>query len=332
MLIDRVERTQDETSLEGLSDDAIKELFKTKVNAELQDLCIRPLEKFARPDIPHATISTKKNHKETLAHLIQVTEDRVRQHFATEASVMTSIAQRVDPRLKIKASIEVGKRKYWIALASSAAFKNRTTWDCLHVLHTDIVTVWNFRNPHHYLDSSEFRTLIVNMVDKLDVGPTADPNKKIAMRLSVVASIAGIMAALAGPAAPIVVPIAAGLVIAAWVYDVYQVSRAVLQRFMAYIVDLTLVLQTLYLVSENEELSRRGIKLAVASYNASISGEVHARIQEYDRELTPLDRRDRNTLDKIIELMQLYSLDAEAISNLRKEVPAVGSAPDEPWE
>ena len=35
--------------------------------------------------------------------------------------------------------------EYWTALAS---FKDRKTWACMHVLHTDIVAVWNFRDPH----------------------------------------------------------------------------------------------------------------------------------------------------------------------------------------
>lgn len=50
--------------------------------------------------------SAKADHEETLARLIQITEERVCKHVATEASVMTSIAQRVDPALKFKASIE----------------------------------------------------------------------------------------------------------------------------------------------------------------------------------------------------------------------------------
>jgi hypothetical protein len=37
-------------------------------------------------------------------------------------------------------------------------------------------------------------------------------------------TIAGIVAALAGPAAPIVLPIAASFVLAKWVYDVYRQS------------------------------------------------------------------------------------------------------------
>ncbi|KAG2348295.1 hypothetical protein BDR05DRAFT_995709 [Suillus weaverae] len=333
MLIDRVERTLDETSLNGLSNEAIKELAKKKADAELQDICIGPLEKFAGPDIPHVKISTGEDHKETLTHLIQITEKCVGQHSAPEAAVMTSIAQRVHPGLKIQASIEVGKRRYWKALASSTTFMNRTTWDCLYVLHTDIVRVWNFYDPHHYLHSQEFREMMVKMVDKLEVGPTADPTKTIAIGLSMVGTIAGIVSALAGPAAPIVVPIAASAVFAVWVHDVYQISHAVLQRFMSYIIHLTLVLQTLYLVSESQELTRRAIKLAVAAYLASpMSGEVHTWIQDYDRQLTILDRADRDTLDKIIEIMQIYSIDAAQMSKLRAQIPPVDSVSDEPWE
>jgi hypothetical protein len=42
--------------------------------------------------------------------------------------------------------------------------------------------------------------------------------------MSMVGSIAGIVAALGGPAAPIVMPIAGCFVLAKWVYDVYQRS------------------------------------------------------------------------------------------------------------
>jgi hypothetical protein len=94
----------------GLSSSAVKEFIKNKADVELKEICIGPLEKFAGLDVPYATVSTKEEHAETLARLIQITEDRVCKHVATEASVMTSIAQRVDPGLKFKASIDVGKR------------------------------------------------------------------------------------------------------------------------------------------------------------------------------------------------------------------------------
>ncbi|KAG2115594.1 hypothetical protein BD769DRAFT_1752585 [Suillus cothurnatus] len=311
----------------------VQDLVKKGAEDKLQEVCVAPLETFTEFSIPHVTVSTNKNHKETLARLIQTTEKLVCEHVGIDASVMTSIAQRVDPGLNIKASIEVGKRKYWKALASSVPFKNRSMWDCLHVLHTDIVNVWNFQDPHDYLCAPEFRRLMTNMVDELDVGPTVNPNKHLAFGLSIVGAIAGIVSALSGPAAPIVVPIAAGVVIASWVYEVYQQSRPALQRFMKYIIDLTLVLQTLYLVSENQELSRRAIKLAFKSYHDSpTSGEVHTRIQEYDKQMTFLERADRDSLDQFIKLLQSYGIGTEEMSDLRGKLPAVDLSSDEPWD
>jgi len=176
-------------------------------------------------------------------------------------------------------------------------------------------------------------------------------NVRSAFGLSIVGAIAGIVSALSGPAAPIVVPIAAGVVIASWVYEVYQqsyvlirilhrknndrslLSRPALQRFMKYIIDLTLVLQTLYLVSENQELSRRAIKLAVKSYHDSpTSGEVHTRIQEYGKQMNFLERADRDSLDQFIKLLQSYNIGAEEMSDLRGKLPAVDLSSDEPWD
>jgi len=332
-LLDRVERTMNKSSLKGLSKEAVKELIKKSAEDKIQEVCIAPLEKFAGSDIPHVTVSTNGTHEETLARLIQTTEKLVCEHVGIDASVMTSVAQRVDPGLKIKASIEVGKRKYWKALASSVPFKKRSMWDCLHVLHTDIVNVWNFQDPNDYLCSPEFRTLMTNMVNELDVGPTAEPDKTLSFGLTIVGTIATVVSALSGPAAPIVIPIVASVVIASWVYDVYEQTRPVLQRFMKYIIDLTLVLQTLYLISENQELSRRAIKLAVKSYHSSpMSGEVHNRIQEYDRQLTLWQRADRDSLGQFVELLQSYNISAGEVSDLRANLPAMDLWSDEPWD
>jgi len=248
---------------------------------------------------------------------------------------MTSIAQRVDPKLKIKASIDIGKRKYWKALGSTAAFKGNTVAACLQVLHIDIVRVWNFKDPHGYLYSDEFKDLMARLVGKLDVGSTANPNQTMMVGLSTVAAIAGIVSALSGPAAPIVVPIAASVVLAKWVHDVYQISRVVLQHFVAYIVDLTLVLQMLYLVFDNQELTRRSIKQAMKSYIGSTMNAVHGRIKtkrdDGHLHLPLSESADKVTLDMIVELMEKCSIDASEIAGLRAKIPAVESVPDEEW-
>ncbi|KAG2746331.1 hypothetical protein P692DRAFT_20836127 [Suillus brevipes Sb2] len=333
-LLDRVERTLDNSALKGLSKDAIQELTKKTAKDKLQNVCIAPLEKFAGSDIPHVTVSINGEHGEMLAHLIHTTKELVCKHVGIDASVMTSVAQRVDPGLKIKASIDLHLclSEYWKALASSIPFKNRSMLDCLRVLHTDIVNVWNFQDPHGYLCSPEFRTLMTNMLDKLDVRST-DPNNNVTIVLSTVYTIATILAVLVEPAAPIVVPIATGVVIAKWAHEVYQRSRVALQRLMKYIMDLTLVLQTLALVAGNQKLSRKAIKLAVKSYHDSpMSGQVHSQIQEYDRQLTIRERADRDSLDQLVELLQSYNISAEEMSVLRGKLPAVDLLSDEPWD
>ncbi|KAG1894960.1 uncharacterized protein F5891DRAFT_1060617 [Suillus fuscotomentosus] len=142
-----------------------------------------------------------------------------------------------------------------------------------------------------------------------------------------------IVGMMSEPAAPIIVPIPASVVLATWVYEVYQISHAVLQCFMSYIIHLTLVLQTLYLVSDSQGLTRRAIKLAVASYLASpLSREVHTRIQAYDMQLMILGRADHDTLDKIAEVMQFYSIDETHMSESKlREKPLVDLSSDEPW-
>jgi hypothetical protein len=105
-----------------------------------------------------------------------------------------------------------------------------------------------------------------------------------------------------------------------------------LHHFIAYIVDLTIILQTLYLVSDSQVLTRRAIKLAVTAYHDSTTSvDVHNRIQADDWNLPLLDSADRDTLAKIVELMDAFSIEAGEISGLRAQIPAVGSVPDEQW-
>ncbi|KAG2029008.1 hypothetical protein BDR03DRAFT_1019025 [Suillus americanus] len=68
MLVDRVYHALDPSSLEALSNGAVKELMKNKVEAELQEIGIGILEKFIGP---HATFSStgtaKEDHENALA-------------------------------------------------------------------------------------------------------------------------------------------------------------------------------------------------------------------------------------------------------------------------
>ncbi|KAJ8597091.1 hypothetical protein M405DRAFT_928361 [Rhizopogon salebrosus TDB-379] len=216
--------------------------------------------------------------------------------------------------------VVAGYRK---VLVSTAAFEGNMVKE---VLHIDIVRVWNFSDPEGYLDSEEFKNLMVNLVDKVDVGSSVNLNRNMLVGLSKAAAIARTVSALPGPAAPIVAPIAASVVLAKWVLDMYKISRA--PYFVAYIVDLTLVLQTLYLLCDSQELTRRSIKLAMKSYlESDVYVRIHYRIKKHDGDL-PLSE----TLDMIAKLMDECSIDVSEISGLRACIPLFGSVPDERGE
>jgi len=88
----------------------------------------------------------------------------------------------------------------------------------------------------------------------------------------------------------------------------------------------------LYLVSNNEDLTRRTIKLAVAAYcSSSTIEEVHDRIKKYDGYLPLLNRMDQETLAMIEGLMNEFSIEASEIPGLRAKIPVINSQPDEPW-
>ncbi|KAI6095741.1 hypothetical protein EDD16DRAFT_1501369, partial [Pisolithus croceorrhizus] len=217
-------------------------------------------------------------------------------------------------------------------LRSSPNFAGHTVWECLYVIHTDIVRVWNLQAPH--LLSKEFGELMVKMVEDLHV-PDA-PNSASILGGSLVAAVSAVLGALANPAAPIVIPIVAGLALGSWAYCVYCQScvfALFLQRFIAFIVDLTHVMETLFIITEgrHERVGRRAIKLAYNAYNDSeVKAWAHAQIESY-REL---DGRDA-ALEMIERLIKPADSDDNANgyhAEIRKLVlDPVNLSQDEPW-
>ena len=162
-------------------------------------------------------------------------------------------------------------------------------------------------------------------------------------------SLAGILAACAGPTIPIVLPIAASLVVAKWAYDVYQQSyvfqllvyyrptsktyrQLILQRLMAYIVDLTIVTQMIFglVVNAQLRLSRRLIKLAFTTYSESWERvRVHSEIEEHVKRA---GRADRDAaLAKILQLIENYRMKSEDMEELQSKMAGFANVEDEPW-
>ncbi|KAG1731733.1 hypothetical protein EDD22DRAFT_927929 [Suillus occidentalis] len=294
----------DEAALEALKIDT------------LNKLCIQPLKEVAGTDILHTIVSTQKEYESTIRQLIDVTTTNVEKFVASEAALTMMIAQRVDIGLKIKASIA--------GIGSSMNFTGFTMLDCLSVIHKDVIDVWNFNDPHCHLASDQFKALMLKDLDKTDLPHTGEA---FDFGLSVVSKVTAILASLAGPLAPIVVSVAAGVVLIKWAYDMYQRTNIVLQQIMTYIVDLTCIMQILFLLASTGPISPRVIKIAIKAYEKAGKSNVHSEIQSH---ASVTHSGGDDALGMIVKLINDHSIKAEDVQGLRTKIGLpVGSQVDE---
>jgi len=134
------------------------------------------------------------------------------------------------------------------------------------------------------------------------------------------ATVAGIVSGVIPPAAPFAIPIAAGLVFAAWVYKVYLTTPQVLRGLMGYIIDLTIVMQSLFWLTraraEAESkavgnpiatvpLSKRLVELAYKAYATDEhSRTVHAEIRQFVKRTIAL--KPELVLGQIVKLIETH--------------------------
>ncbi|KAG2085647.1 uncharacterized protein F5147DRAFT_588878 [Suillus discolor] len=291
----------------------------------LEDLCIQPLKEVAGSDILHTTVSTEEEYESTIRQLIDLTTTSVEKFVASEAALVMMIAQRADIGLKVKASIVIGKKRYWRGLAASVNFKGFTMSDCLSVIHKDIIDVWNFNDPHCHLASDQFKELILKDLDKADELMPKGPDMTDLPSEFGLATITAILTLLAG-AFP---PIAAGVALVEWARDVYQHTNIVLQRIMTYIVDLTCVMQILFLLAPTGPISRHVIKIATKAYEGACKNKVHLAIQSYC--VSAICRGEGDALEKIVRMIEDHSIKAEEVRGLRAQIGRVDPKADEEW-
>ncbi|KAG8777722.1 hypothetical protein FRC15_011152 [Serendipita sp. 397] len=323
-----------------LNDEEIFNLGRQNANQAFEGECVEPFRMSSNVRIPYKAVSTQQGYETTLADLIQITFENVQLHVSPEAAVSTAIAQKPNSTVKIEGCITVGKLRYWRSLASSVSFPGKTLKACLDVIHTDIIEVWRLADPNLNLKSKEFKALMSNLVDKSVQGnvPTS-PNKGLAAGVPILAAVAAIVGALSGPAAPIVIPIVGAFVLAKWAYDVYRASRSNLEHLMAYIIDLTLVMQNIFwLVNATNgtyPTTRRLIKLAFRAYSESATkGRVHVLIEEHVRQFKPfIPGGPDATLEAIENIIHQCTINLDEMIRRRQEMPAFGTGEEEePWD
>ncbi|KAG5652781.1 hypothetical protein H0H81_003661 [Sphagnurus paluster] len=314
--------------------------FESRARTKLDELCFKPFKEcVGEVNVPYVVVSTKPKYKDTLDELISRTQELV-VNYIESAGIVTGIAQRASREVKIETLITVGRKKYWQCIGAGFNLPGHTIRQYLEVIHTDIINVWNFNDPHMYLSCEAFRQMMYTTME-VQVPQDGSPgNKALFGGVSLVGTLAGVVSGLAAPAAPIVVPIAAAVVLAVWLNDVYTQSRIMLQRLMTYIVQLIVITQLVSWLQETfkveeEELTRRIIKLSVEVYKRSGQGEtIEAEVKQYAIHANLM--APNAAFQKIVELIQksriafktnlVSSKTAELFKNF--EI----NAPDDKWD
>ncbi|KAF7333938.1 G domain-containing protein [Mycena sanguinolenta] len=328
VLCRRMERTLTEEQVK-LDANQVQRLCSQRAEDEFKKICLAPLQNMD-PTPRHARTSglgaNGSRDRRGLADLIKTTlhlmgETRgfarkvlmnVNNAQITETVWFTSaIAQRGSAQANIDGSIKIGMRKYWRGIASSTRFPGFKLQNCLNTLHIDIVTSWNFSDPDELLHCDEFLQKM-QQVTQLVV-PKEDETKDWFGNLKDVFAAAG----TAGTFHPVALPIVAGIglsgVFIKWLATVYKrtSSPETLRLFMGYIVDLTLVLDQLFVIVSAlppaNLLTHTEIDAALGKYTADAVNSVHAEIRKYCNEATfGKICRSNKAEEKITELIEKH--------------------------
>ncbi|KAJ7217465.1 hypothetical protein C8J57DRAFT_277177 [Mycena rebaudengoi] len=167
-----------------------------------------------------------------------------------------AIAQRSNAQASIDASIRVGRKRYWCGLISDI-FLGFTMRSVLEVLQKDIVNVWNMHDPEKHLQKPEFLALLLALVE--DLSDEATNNYPLTEK--------AVQAIIENPAAIVIAgPTAIFVLFAEWVRGTYKKTKSSVCCVIAFIIDLTLTMDTLfYLV-----LSRGQTPIKIALVNTAL--------------------------------------------------------------
>ncbi|KAI6043665.1 hypothetical protein EDC04DRAFT_634294 [Pisolithus marmoratus] len=292
----------------------------------LQEYCIQPIQDFTGDtDIAHVAVSSKPKYEQSLQDLISLTQEQVSKRFTSRENQVLPVLPTRENLSKLKAdlSIDVGKQRYWRALGASANIRGYTMKDCLYVIHAGIVSVWNFYDPCKYLYCEEFRNLMMNTVEKVDVPP--ESNAELSRSETIPESpIPRILLA------PVILPIKALITPGKWVYETYQRVKSFPAKFMAYIVDLTHVLEILFSLTaamREKKLTRTAIKLSYkAYYGSEWMAHTHTDIKSFECRST-----DRAAVLEKIASMISSGDGVVRVSRALEMMPSVDLERDEDW-
>jgi len=304
-LISRMEEYLSDEEL-NLSDDEISQLCLQKANAEFEKSCVEPLRNVDSKLI-YAKTSVDNHYRDTLANLINRTQTLVERDVEGDVWIVSAMAQRASAQAKIDSSIEVGMKQYWQSLAASTKLVGWSLEQCLAALHCDVVFSWNFNDPDNLLIGKDFQDRIMTLAQL--VTPEPSEAQSWFQNTDQIQSMMGVTTVFAAAGAPAIAAIGLSILFLKWITGIYQRSPEVLRCLMGYIVDLTLVMDQLFLntlpLKPPRLLTNEQIDAALEDYKNTEGYKVHRAIREYVNKSTFGDiLKSNNAQEKMIELIR----------------------------
>ncbi|KAG1739226.1 hypothetical protein EDD22DRAFT_330941 [Suillus occidentalis] len=240
------------------------------------------------------------------------------------------IAQRAHIGLKIKASIAIIRKRYWRGIAVGMNFIGFTMLDCFSKIHEDIVGVWNLYDPDGHLVSEKFKNPIVNDLDK-----NFPHTGEAVSGFDLITKIMALLEPLAhadptGVFSTVVMTFSTAVVVVGWAYETYQQTNDALQRIMTYIVDLTCIMQILFLLCSHlrppppagpipppKPISLSAIKIAIDAYEGAGKSNIHSEVKS---RVSVAHAKGDDVLDEIDKLINHHSIKDEEVQDLRRKL------------
>ncbi|KAJ7291883.1 hypothetical protein C8J57DRAFT_1274144 [Mycena rebaudengoi] len=298
----------------GRTPEDIYRLCAEKAEPIFREHCITPLAELnAKLNVKLSWVRTSglsakgpNPDREALYNLVHTTCNLVQKDMGLDASIVYAMAQRASAELKINTCVEVGMKRYWAGLASSTHFPGWTLEECLETVHKEMTESWNFYDPDDHL-------VKVNFMDHVKIiAQLATPDEteatswfKTEDREAAQTWIGLAGATLATSAGPVIGTLGVTAWFAKFVADLYHNTPQTLRCFMAYLVDLTLVLHELFYVlpiAPPRRVTEENIAIAFERYNESDLGRVHSEVRRY----VSAGDWEREAAEKKMKMLILY--------------------------
>ncbi|KAK7026312.1 G domain-containing protein [Favolaschia claudopus] len=286
---------EQELTDEEMDSDECDENVTQRSATKFVEICLRPLERFNSVRYAQTSGLTEGMHvdRAALRLLVEATQDMVKENVW----FVTAVAQRTSARAKVDSSINIlivfhasgsNSLGYWLGLASTTKLFGSPLQTCLKTIHFEITASWNFNDPDELLTNDTFKQKLYSLIQF--VVPEDKEIRTWFDNVDPFQALIGIGTAITAAAAPIFVAIGLSTMFMKWIRAVYNETPEALRCLMAYICDLTLIMDHLFLetldVPPPRRLTQAHIDSAVQSYQTSSAAKVHTELRMYANRAT----------------------------------------------